>query len=288
MNKYYEQIMEIPGAEDLKKIVNRWQVLSDNITNTPRSGTIVLPDMLWVSKPGAGNVRTLKLIAEFLNAQGNLMEFYGDVKYFEFKLNYCPPDKYFTEIQRLMDVVSSAAGFRNEFKGIVFIDIDEWLGHSDEKHFIEFIEYLMINTDKWLVILSVSGRQKDKVRTMEALLTTFLRIEKVVFLQTPTADLFKRVEGFLASYGISLDEEAGRLICETIETLQKNKYYDDDRTITMLCQDIVYDVFSVSGASTPVLDAGTLADFSADSDYVKRTVFNIEQIGRIGLLHRGE
>jgi hypothetical protein len=82
----------------------------------------------------------------------NLMSFYGDVAYFEFMLNYCGPRENFSELQRLMDGVDNAKGFRSEFRGILFIDIDDWRDHFEEKHFVDFMEYLSDNSDDWLIV----------------------------------------------------------------------------------------------------------------------------------------
>lgn len=109
----------------------------------------------------------------------NLMEFYGDVKFFEFLLNYCHPNEYFSELQRLIDKIDNAAGFRNEFKGIVHIDINEWIDHFEKKHFVSLMECLSSNSNKWLIVLSVYSDKKEKIHNLNAFLSLYLRIEKI-------------------------------------------------------------------------------------------------------------
>ena len=157
----------------------------------PMNAPIILPDMLWVAQSGVGKTNLLKLMAEYLSSQNNLMEFYGDVKFFEFLLNYCPPNEYFSELQRLIDEIDNAAGFRNEFKGIVHIDINEWLDHFEEKHFVSLMEYLSSNSDKWLIVLSVYSDKKDKIHNLNAFLSMYLRIEKITLSFPKTEDLFE-------------------------------------------------------------------------------------------------
>lgn len=50
----------------------------------------------------------------------------------------------------------------------------------------------------------------------------------------------------------------------------------------MLCQDIVYDVFSNENIEELTLGSNMLSKFSADSDYIKNMVANIERVNRIG------
>ncbi len=287
MDQYYQKIMELKEAEEFKHVIKRWNTLSDNIKSRPTDVPIILPDMLWVARSGVGKTNLLRLTSEYLASKKNLMEFYGDVKFFEFLMSYCSPESQFTELQRLMDEVDNAAGFRNEFKGIVHIDINEWLDHYEEKHFISFMEYLAIHSDCWLIILSVYSDDKDKIHNLNAFLAMYLRIEKVTLSLPKTEDLFVYIESHLQKYGLSLAEDAKGLLYDTMEELRKNKYFDGFKTIKMLCQDIVYSIFSQSDVHDTTLTAAMLSDFSAQSEYVKRTVANIERVNRIGLINRG-
>lgn len=289
MNQYYKKIMELKEAEELKSVIAKWQTLSENIKQYPTNAPIILPDMLWVAKSGVGKTHLLRLISEYLDAQGNLMSFYGDVKFFEFILNYCSPDSHFTELERLIEEVKYAAGFRSEFKGIMRIDIDEWLTHFEEKHFISFMEYLASNSDKWMIILSVSSTNEEKVHNLESFLSMYLRIEKITLSLPKTEDLFDYIAKNLYAYGISLTEDAVGLLFETIEEMRKNKYFDGFKSIKLLCQDIVYETYSKKPVENKELCAEDLKDFSADSEYVKKTLKKIQKVNEIGFrLHKEE
>lgn len=180
----------------------------------------------------------------------------------------------------------NAAGFRNEFKGIVHIDINEWLDHFEEKHFVSLMEYLSSNSDKWLIVLSVYSDKKDKIHNLNAFLSMYLRIEKITLSFPKTEDLFEFIEDMLNQYGLTLKDDAKKLLFDTIEKLRNNKYFDGFKTIIMLCQDIVYDVFSNENVEELSLGANMLSKFSADSDYIKNMVANIERVNRIGLVNK--
>ena len=281
--------MELREAEELKSVIAKWQTLSENIKQYPTNAPIILPDMLWVAKSGVGKTYLLRLISEYLAAQGNLMSFYGDVKFFEFILNYCSPEMHFTELERLIEEVKYAAGFRSEFKGIMRIDIDEWLTHYEEKHFISFMEYLSSNSDKWMIILSVSSDNEEKIHNLESFISMYLRIEKITLSLPKTEDLFDYIARNLCAYGITLTEDAVGLLFETIEELRKNKYFDGFKSIKLMCQDIVYETYSKKLVENKELSAEDLKDFSADSEYVKKTLKKIQKVNEIGFrLHKEE
>lgn len=286
MNRFYSEIMEMKEAEELKSVISRWNTLSENIRTKPVNLPVLLPDMLWVARSGVGKTRLLRLMSEYLYCQKNLMEFYGDVKFFEFYLNYCSPEEHFSELQRLMDEVENAAGFRNEYKGIIYIDINEWLEHFEEKHFVSFMEYLSANSDNWLVVLSVASNSKTKIHNLNAFLSMYLRIEKITIAFPKTEDILESIEERLKRYDLTLEEDAKQVLFKTIEKLRKNKYFDGFKTIKMLCQDIIYDVFSNGAVENLLLNASALSKFDCDSEYVNKMIANIERASQIGFLDK--
>ncbi len=287
MNPFYNEIMNLNEAEEFKQLIKRWNILSENIKTKPTKAPVLLPDMLWVAKSGVGKTKLLKLMSEYLCCQKNLMEFYGDVKFFEFLLNYCPPSEHFYEIQRLINEVDDAAGFRNEFKGIIHIDISEWLDHFEEKHFVSLMEYLSSNSDNWLIVLSICSENENKIHNLNAFITMYLRIEKIVLTFPKTEDLFEFIESRLGEYGLVLEDDAKKLLYGSIEKLRKNKYFDGYKTIKMLCQDIIYYVFSSEEGVAQTINANMLNGFSQNSEYVNRMIGNIERTNKIGYFNKG-
>lgn len=283
METYYDQLMNLRGADELKAIINKWETLSRNIEKYPLDAPIVLPDLFLYTRSGNGNTTFLSLLAGYLDSKKNLMSFYGDVKFLEFKLDYCSPDSKFSEIYRFMDAVRVAAGFRNEFKGIVRINVNDWLGHHKEKYFREFLNYLNGNTKSWLVILTVSSVDKlEKAKEMESVVSMYLRIETVT-LSSPTDQEFVDYSNdFLAKYGFKLEESAEAVILESISVLRNNVYFNGYHTVADMCNDIVYSLFSKAEANDRLITADMISDFSADSDYIKRTIVKSKQRATLG------
>lgn len=282
MSQAYQKILSQTGFSEFKALIKKWEALSDNISEKPSDVPIILPDLFLVSHSGMGRTYFLKLLAEYLSEKPNLMDFYGDLQFFEFALNYCAPNEYFSEIQRLMNEVSNAAGFRSEYRGIVYIDVDEWRGHYEEKHFLSFMEYLSDNSDAWLVVLSVSDNDPEQIKQMEALISAYVRIEKVT-IEAPTVKEFSEyAESLLSAYGIVLMREAEQLLSESIAVLCDNKYFDGYKTVKMLCEDIAYEMYIKGFEKGKDLPREALAEFSHNGDYVQRMIAKIEKTKRIG------
>ncbi len=283
MNSYFEQLMKLKGADQLQKLVKKWDVLSENITKRAPDAPIVLPDILLYTKPGCGNTRIFHLLSEYLNSKENLMAFYGDVKFFEFKLEYYPKNDIFRDLYRLIESIQTAAGFRNVYKGIIRINIDEWVGHHNEKHFLDFLQFLQFNTGYWLVVLTLSEHEEDeKTKEMESVISMYLRLEKITVKMPENKDLAEYAQNHFSNYGFELDGPAMETLEKSIAVLRKNKYFYGYNTVIDMCNDIVYSLFSKETMADKIITAEMLTDFSEDSDYVKRTVIKLEKKDSIG------
>ena len=282
MNRAYDEIMQLIGAEEFKELIRKWDALSNNVGNTTRSFPRLVPNLLWVGNSGIGRTKLMNLMSAYLSTKGNLMDFLGDVKYLEFLLSYTPKDQPFTELQRLEDELVEARGFRSEFRGAILIDIAAWVKHYRELYFVSFMEYLSAHSDKWLIVLSVPEMPKEALNNLEAFLSMFLRLDEIV-LALPTAEEFCAfIEKTLEGYDLSCDQDARKLLLEAVTELRANTYFDGFKTIEMLCQDIAYEHFSSDRATQKVLTAADMEAFAPGGEYVKKVIHNSEKMRRIG------
>ena len=127
-----------------------------------------------------------------------------------------------------------------------------------------------------------TGKETDETREMEGVVSMFLRVKKIT-LHTPTNnELADYAAAHLAKYGLVLDESAKEVLIGSINVLKKNKYFYGLHTVTDLCSDIVYSLFSKPEAVGFVITAEMLKDFSEDSEYIKRTIMKIKKTVTLG------
>ncbi len=269
MSKEYEAIMNMKGAEDFKTLIGKWEKLSQNIKSLPEDLPFVLPDIILSAASGSGVTYLLQKLADYLETKNNLMSFYGDEKFFEFSLEYTPEAAPFTEIDRFNERVSLAAGFRNEFRGIIRIDIDEWLGHEDEKYFIRFIENLAGNSDKWVIVLTYSDKKEREARAMDVLIRAHMRVEKIKLNHQTPEKYEEYLEEILEKYELSIDDSGRTLLIDAIETLGRSNYFDGFKTIRLFAQGLIYELLANDFSFGKPLTADDLGAFSFDGDYVK-------------------
>ncbi len=284
MNKYYENLMNLDEAKGLKELIGKWENLSANMEKYPANAPIILPDLFVTAKSASMVSRLVENLSGYLAFRSNIMDFYGDVRYFEFMLNYCCPEEDFNEIRRLMDEVITSAGFRSIYKGIVHIRIDAWLGHQEEQHFINFLDYLAENTGDWLIILSVSSGEDEKVMAMESVVSMFLRIQRIELNMPSTETYVAELEAMIGKYHFRLSEGAAALLAASVDVLKENRYFDSLYTMRLLCSDIVYEMYSGKPRSSMVLTEDDLKDFSSGSPYIRRTIKKMTDSRKIGFI----
>ncbi|MCC8173086.1 MAG: hypothetical protein LIO65_01445 [Odoribacter sp.] len=280
-NNYYDKIIRLNNSQDIKKILGNWENFSNNRTRSFVGQEIVLPDMLWVSSAGIGKTSLLSLISEYLYTK-KLMDFYGDVKYFEYVLQYRSKDNNANIQDDFNSLLVNAAGFRNEYKGVVYIDVSDWIEHTEDKDFLNFIRYLSDNSNSWHIIFNINCYDKNRTEKLETLLAACFRIEKVVFALPDNKELGEYMKNYLANYGFKLENDALDILVETIGELRKNKYFDGYKTLNMICADLIYRELSSDDFSGDIITTDTVRYYSKDSEFVRRTKTNIEKRKQIG------
>ncbi len=277
MSKYYEELMSLYGADSLKEFVDELETFSSNLNIAISEVRNVLPDLLFVSNFGADNQKKVQLLADYIEDKGNLMRFEGDVNCCFFELGYIDEStNSFSELKRLMDDLSIAAGFRNEYYGVVYIDISHWLDRIEDRRFNSFLECLSANAEKWLIILNINADPKsdrEKTAALEAKLSSYLRMRRIDISMPHSDEVLEYILKKIGTYGFEVTADGKDLISESIEYILKNSKTDIYALAGMMCSDIIYSVLSSGEMKSRRLGAEELSDFSAAGDYLKKLTY---------------
>lgn len=288
MNDAYNAVMKMYGADDFKKLIDKWDRFSANVNSLPADLPIVLPDIILRADSGAGVTFLIKTLAAYLSEKENLISFYGDYPFFEFYFEYVQGESDFGEIERFNNCVTQAAGFRNEFRGIIKIDIDEWMGHHDEKYFRLFLENLASNSDQWLIILTYSETEEKKVKAMDVVIRSYLRVEKINLPFPHSEDFVKyMVDEFFDKYNLCIEPDGFDLLIKTIDRMRKGNHFDGYKTVRIFALSIIYELLSGEGDFSDCVTVEMLKDFTCDSKYVEDFIFNLSKTGKIGFSDGG-
>lgn len=265
----FQNIMNLLGVEELKAKVQRLQNLQQSKDKFPEIGNVKPPNYLWVVESFGDFYTYIDPFAKFLYA-ANLIDFKGKVKYFDYKLAYEMPGTIFSELTRFIKALSESTGYHRYFKGLVSVNIDEWVRHTAEDHFIKFIEYIAGINDRILAIFHISSDDTQIIESLEATLAAYIRIETVP-LKFPNAD---ELVGFMETKyfkkkGLRFKDDARFLLKESIEEISNGINFKGFSTVEKFADDILFDIYT-SNTGKKAISADMLAEFNKNSEYVNR------------------
>jgi hypothetical protein len=285
MEKCFNTIMELKGVDEFKKTVKRLHIFLKN-RETYSNIDITLPNYLWEVKRGGGVTTLVKAFAEYLYA-AKAIEFCGTEKSFEFKLDYIAPDAFFSELTRLDKTIADFAGYNRFFKGVMCINIEEWLEHTSEDHFTKFLNYIAGNNDKFLTIFCICSDSKNSIESIEPALLSHLRLESLVLRFPDMDELVDLVESrYIQEQNLFLTECARTLLHETIGELAEGKHFNGFKSILKLTNDILYNILTNDFDGNHQISAEMLLGYSKDSNYVKKAKAQIGSKQIIGFAQR--
>ena len=266
--QYYNTIMNRRGMDQVKEIVRKWELLRKNIGVFPSDEAVLLPEYLWVSRSGTGKTEMLQLLAGYLDA-AQLMPFSGMEKVIEYKLNYCSPEAPFDELDELIRYLSVSSGYRNEFKGILAVNVDNWLHNLNNPHFIDFVEFLAEHNQSLLLIL-IASPEEEYLEELENILSLYLRIHRVDINMPDVEGMMDFFSEKLDKYHCRLSEDAENLVRETLEIMKDLDGFDGYKTLEFMVQEIVYNFFCSDHITSRIIGTEYLGDYGADGGLISR------------------
>lgn len=273
-NVYYDQIMSLKGLSSFKEVIERWQRFSENITRYQAKQSLVLPDLVWISDNGIDKTGLLSLLTNYLDESENMVEFYGNVKYFEYYLEYVPDKTNFHEIQKLAEKIRDAAGFRSEYKGLLSIELGEWVGHFHEENFINLLKFLATMDNDIMFIFNIHNYDPEAVEQLMKVLVLFFRIEVIEMTLPDSEELGIYIKNDIQEYGLNLDPEAEAMVIATVNKLREDQYFAGYQMLDRLAADIVYSVYTSTPPYDGIVTKGMISAFAPDGMYVSELIQN--------------
>lgn len=261
------------GMDELKQLIEEWQIVAQNLQTLPKSPRILLPNCLFAAHSGTGITRLLGLIAQFIE-ETNLVEFVGDIKYFEFVLDRAENSEIFPAFNRLIENIRAAAGFRGLFKGIVSVDISEWVYELDDIRFHRFLEYASDFSDNILFIFIIPLIEDKTIEKVEAAIASYLRLRKLK-LDFPDSDaLYIYVTKRLEEYGFKLETGIEEILAQTLNEARDMQCFDGYNTLNHLVEDMIYEKCSHKLIDNYLITLKDLHLFLPDGPWIKQLARN--------------
>lgn len=258
------------GMGELQAVLKEWERIAERATEDNRKG-IVLPNYLWVVKSGSGITYALDALSSYLKEQ-RLMEFSGDDLFTEFVLDFSPQEENFPSFVRYVDVMSRLNEFGGVYKGVIAIDITEWVSNGAVRslRFLRFLEYLGMHIDEQMIVFVCSDTDAAHVKAVESVLISYLRV-RTLHLDFPSdKEFLMYLDVQLRPSGLHLSPKARKTIGETLALLRTRPGFDGYKTVGELAKDLIYTKYSGEKFSGNVITAADAQRYAPDGDWLKQ------------------
>lgn len=273
---YYNEIMSLYGLDDMKTVIKKWQNVSKHLKSANEL-PIVLPNLLWLTKPGVGKSHFINLLSEYLSA-AKLMSFYGTVKCLEFSLDYCPDEQDFSELRRLMRELEAATSYRGVFKGVLSVELNQWIGHFESLHFKRLMNYLASMDNKLCILFVLENVSDASTVELERILAQYVRIEKIVTPYPSVDDFMGFIVTWLQRYDFSLMDDAKALLKDSVAFLRSSDHFDGFKTLILMCEDIVFEICASDTLNDArIITSGDLTAYAQDGVFINRLKENMQK-----------
>lgn len=226
------------GLVDLMK---EWKALGRSLRERNLRGRPILPVYWWQAHPGFDLDNALALSSRLLAEQG-LWDFQGTQPYIPVKLYYSETARHeFPALARLRHTLQAAAGYRPCFRGLLCVDISDWIGRYAELRFEHFLEFIADQRQNLVVVLLIVPAPGEILDDFTAFVRSRLRIRPLVVNSLAPDDKAIVVQELLRAQGFHLDKGAWR---QLKQELNEAAFWDSAQALSRLAEELIYSRFS--------------------------------------------
>jgi len=277
-NRYYKEIMALEGLNDFKDVVEQWHRLSENMKKLKVRKAPVVPNLLWATDSGIDTDYLMDLLTGFVYDEENLLTFYGQHTRADYYMEYAPDKNSFQEISKIEEKIRIGAGFHSEFHGLLFIDVNEWIGHFNEENFINMMKYLQSLDSDIIYVFNIPSYNPQAVEQLTHILALFFHIQPLEMKLPDINALSEHVKKAIGEYGLTLDEEAEKMINASVARLKEDQYFAGYTLLDKMASDIAYSIYTSTPPFDGVISKGMINAFAPDGIYVSEMIQNNARI----------
>lgn len=191
------------------------------------------------------------------------VSFTGDRRWLNFRLEYSE-GKDFPSFSLMLKCLHRHAGYRNDFSGVVRIDLTEWVDHADDPKLSAVHAFIHDYSDCIFFIISVTSNEPECADALKKATTKWM-YTVIADASSPTVEaLTQFVSDKLSASGHQLTNEARELLTDSITTLSRQIHFAGMRQIESLSAAILAEIGDVEE-----IDANHLSAFASDSDWIQ-------------------
>jgi len=240
---------DLIGLDNLKKWMNEINKISSSFREvTTKTNVIKNISYLISVNRGNGLSTILQLMTETLKNSG-LVEFAGKRDYIEWKLTYSENPNDFNSFEGLLRTLSRAEVTSEGFKGIVSIDVEEWLDYLTDKRFDLLLKFVWDNRDDIVFVFSVPFVENTVLDKLYDRIDDVISTRIMKFVPPSDEQYFAFLKKNFENYNMTVDEESYNSFVIKITTEKNDGKFYGFNTVRKISNEILYSVIAEAAKS---------------------------------------
>ena len=190
------------------------------------------------------------------------IRFTGDKRWLNFRLEYTDGAE-FPSFAKMIECMHRHSGYRNEFAGVVRIDMTDWTEHTEDARLASVIAFIHDYSDSVFFITTVTSDEKLMCEPLKKVFDKWIHTEFITVAKPSTEILTETVIDRLASEGHTLTADAKELIEASVRKLSEQKHFAGLREIISLA-----DAISAEAVGVKRISAKHLSAFSSEGEWI--------------------
>ena len=257
------KIDDLIGMDNLLKWIKEIEKVAESFSEiTLKTNVIKNISYLISINRGNGLSTVLQIMAETLKKSG-LVEFSGRQDFIEFKLEYSDNPDDFNSFGNMLREISHNQVSRDGFKGIVSIDVEEWLDHLSDKRIDQLLKFVWDTREDIIFVFTVPFVDNTVLDKLYDRIDDVISARIMKFAPLSDEQYFAFLGKIFEQYNIGLEKAAYNSFVTKI-TLEKNdgKFYGFN-TVRKIANEILYSVIADAAKNDKELsDKVTAGDFA--------------------------
>lgn len=240
------KIEDLIGVDSFKEWISQTQKMAVKYGKLVETAKVFNNISYLISiNRGNGLSTILSLMADTLKTT-NFVEFAGEQDFVEWKLAYTDDPGSFPAFDAMLRYLEKVSVLRDGFKGIVAIDMEEWVDNLHDKRIDELLKFVVDKKDNMIFVFYVPYVDNSVLARLYARLDDVISTRVMKFVPPSDKQYFKYFRKVLNDYGMTVEDNAFNAFAMKIAAEKNDGRFYGFNTVRKIINEILYKLISES------------------------------------------
>lgn len=230
---------DLIGLEPLKKWIKETETIASKYKEIAISSKILNNSVYLMSiNRGNGLTTVLELMSQTLK-KTELVGFAGKRDYIEWNLGYNDNPNDFSSFEGLLHILNKCE-LGGKFKGIISLNIEEWIDHLTDKKFEKILDFMWNNKDDMLFVFTIPYVEDDILEKVAGRIDDIISVRTMKFVPPSDEQYFTYFAELFKKYEVELEEGAFSAFIAKITSEKNDGRFYGFNTVKKIANEMLY------------------------------------------------